>query len=82
MDTDPLSHLEQLHRVQEPHLVTELEAADRLRLSVSYLRNMRVRGDGPAYVKLGRSVRYDPPDLMSWARSRQVTPTAACATAH
>jgi hypothetical protein len=64
------------------HLVTEVEAADRLRLSVSHLRNMRVRGDGPAYLKIGRAVRYDPPAIMGWARSQQVASTAEYPTHH
>ena len=34
------------------------EAADFLRVSQSWLAKARMRGDGPPYVKLGRSIRY------------------------
>jgi hypothetical protein len=34
------------------------EAAQFLRVSVSWLAKARMRGDGPPYVKLGHSVRY------------------------
>ena len=40
------------------------EAAEYLGLSPSTLCKMRLRGDGPRYVKLGiRAVAYDLPDL-------------------
>ena len=39
-------------------LLTARDAADRLRLSLSWLAKARMRGDGPPFVKLGRSVRY------------------------
>jgi predicted DNA-binding transcriptional regulator AlpA len=29
-----------------------------------------MRGDGPAYIKLGRSVRYDEGTLAQWMKSR------------
>ena len=44
------------------------EAARALGLSTSTLTKMRLRGDGPAYLKLGpRAVAYDPRDLQAWA---------------
>lgn len=56
-----------------PHLSLLLpkEAARRLGLSPSTLAKMRVRGDGPPFVKLGRSVRYDPSDLETYASSQR-----------
>jgi predicted DNA-binding transcriptional regulator AlpA len=39
-------------------LLTPNDAADFLRLSSSWLAKARMRGDGPAFVKIGRSVRY------------------------
>jgi predicted DNA-binding transcriptional regulator AlpA len=39
-------------------------------LSVSWLAKARMRGDGPSYVKLGRSVRYRESDLLQWLKSR------------
>ena len=34
------------------------EAAAFLKVSLSWLAKARMRGDGPAYVKVGRSIRY------------------------
>jgi excisionase family DNA binding protein len=39
-------------------LMTEKEAAAYLKLSANTLPSWRCRGQGPAYIKLGRSVRY------------------------
>lgn len=44
-------------------LLTPQEAADLLRWSESRLRVLRCQGKGPAFVKVGRSVRYRREDL-------------------
>ncbi|MHB1895425.1 MAG: helix-turn-helix transcriptional regulator [Metallibacterium sp.] len=45
-------------------MLAEREVAKILALTVSTLRNWRVRGGGPAYVKIGaRAVRYRESDL-------------------
>jgi predicted DNA-binding transcriptional regulator AlpA len=51
-------------------LLTAKDAADRLRLSLSWLAKARMRGDGPPFVKLGRSVRYGESALAKWTRAR------------
>jgi predicted DNA-binding transcriptional regulator AlpA len=51
-------------------LLTVKDAASLLRLSPSWLAKARMRGDGPAYVKFGRSVRYSRAALTKWAESR------------
>jgi predicted DNA-binding transcriptional regulator AlpA len=51
-------------------LLTAREAADLLRLSPSWLAKARMRGDGPPYAKLGRSVRYGEGALLQWMKSR------------
>ena len=51
-------------------LLTPKEAAQFLRLSLSWLAKARMRGDGPPYVKLGGSVRYRESDLVQWLKSR------------
>ena len=50
-------------------LLTPREAADLLRLSPSWLAKARMRGDGPPYVKMGRSVRYGEGVLHQWMKS-------------
>ena len=52
-------------------LLTPKEAANVLRLSLSWLAKARMRGDGPPYVKLGRAIRYREGALVQWLRSRQ-----------
>jgi len=52
-------------------LLTAKEAADFLRLSLSWLAKSRLRGDGPPYLKVGRSIRYVESSLMQWMRVRQ-----------
>ena len=54
-----------------PTLLTPRETADHLKLSVSWLAKRRLHGDGPAYIKVGRSVRYQEPALLQWMKSRQ-----------
>src|SRR5262245_50199931 len=43
---------------QLDRLLTPLETATALGLSLSWLAKSRIRGDGPLYIKIGRSVRY------------------------
>jgi predicted DNA-binding transcriptional regulator AlpA len=44
--------------VDAPLLYTPRQAAELLGLATSTLSKMRLRGDGPAFLKLGASVRY------------------------
>jgi len=57
-------------------LLTPKEAANLLRLSTSWLAKARMRGDGPAYTKLGRSIRYPENALLDWTKSRLRTSTS------
>jgi predicted DNA-binding transcriptional regulator AlpA len=52
-------------------LLTARDAANLLRLSPSWLAKARMRGDGPPYAKLGRSIRYTETGILQWMRSRQ-----------
>lgn len=54
-----------------PVVLTPLEAAQRLRLSISWLAKARMRGDGPPYIQIGRAVRYTEAALIQWMKSRQ-----------
>jgi hypothetical protein len=58
-------------------LTADTEGASRhIGLAVSTLEKMRVYGDGPPFVKLGRSVRYRICDLESYLAERVVEPTS------
>jgi hypothetical protein len=51
--------------------LTAKETSVRLKVSMSWLAKARMRGDGPPYVCIGRSVRYSEAALMQWTKSRQ-----------
>jgi predicted DNA-binding transcriptional regulator AlpA len=55
---------------------TEHEEAARLGISVRTLQSWRAKGTGPAYLKLGRAVRYQPEVTDAWLQSRQRRSTA------
>jgi predicted DNA-binding transcriptional regulator AlpA len=52
-------------------LHTPQEAAKILRVSQSWLAKARIRGDGPPFIKVGRSIRYAEAALAQWMKSRQ-----------
>jgi predicted DNA-binding transcriptional regulator AlpA len=52
-------------------LLTAKDAANFLRVSVSWLAKARMRGDGPPYISLGRSIRYAEAALSGWLKARQ-----------
>jgi len=51
-------------------LLTPMEAARLLKVSTSFLAKARMRGDGPPFIKVGRSVRYSEAALIQWMKSR------------
>ncbi len=46
------------------------QAAAYLQISASTLNKLRVFGDGPPFVKMGRTVRYRRADLDAWTAKR------------
>lgn len=52
------------------------QAAARMGLASSTLRKLRVTGEGPVYLKLGRAVRYRAQDLDAWLNARTVRSTS------
>ncbi len=57
-------------------MLTTHEAARYLRLSKRTLERLRLTGTGPRFVRLGRSVRYRPPDLEAYVNARVVSSTS------
>src|SRR5262249_9232056 len=55
----------------ETTVLTPRQAAGRLQVSNSWLAKARMRGDGPPYFKIGRSIRYAESTLQQWMKSRQ-----------
>jgi Helix-turn-helix domain len=54
---------------------TEMQAANFLGISVRTLQAWRVRGGGPPYVKIGRTVRYQRRALIEFQRVHTVSST-------
>lgn len=52
------------------------QAADYLGLAVSTLNKWRCYGDGPVFIKMGRSVRYRLEDLNDYVTCNQSASTA------
>lgn len=57
-------------------LINTRDAAERLGVSRRTLETMRQRGTGPAYIKLGHRVLYNPAQIDVWVTSLSVTSTA------
>ena len=54
--------------------VDENRAARFLGVAVQTLRNWRHQSRGPAYVKMGRSVRYQVDDLVDYLKKKKIDP--------
>jgi hypothetical protein len=53
-------------------LLTEVQAADLLSLSVRTLQAWRTRAFGPAFVRAGRAIRYRRRDLFAWTDANTI----------
>ncbi len=42
-----------------------------MKVSLSWLAKARMRGDGPPYIQIRRSIRYAEAALLQWMKSRQ-----------
>lgn len=58
-------------------LVPQDEAAAYIARPARTLEQWRHRGEGPAYVKVGRAVRYSRRDLDAWLAANRIDPSAA-----
>ena len=61
-------------------LLTEVQAARVLNLSVRTLQAWRTRGNGPRFVQAGRAVRYRYDEIRSWIEANTVACTTKRAT--
>lgn len=52
-------------------LLTPKETAVFLKVSLSWLAKARMNGEGPAFVKFGRSVRYSAVAMKAWLKCRR-----------
>lgn len=56
-------------------LMTEIQAADVLNLSVRTLQTWRSKRVGPPFIPVGRSIRYRYADLVTWITEQTVCPS-------
>lgn len=56
-----------------PKFLTTDELAAMLDCSVRHIIAMREKGTGPAYITIGRSIRYSPASIQSWLDSVKQT---------
>jgi hypothetical protein len=56
-------------------LLTEVDAADLLKLSIRTLQAWRSNCSGPAFMRAGRAIRYRRADIVSWIESNIVAPS-------
>jgi predicted DNA-binding transcriptional regulator AlpA len=64
--------------MEHVQLLRTPQAAEFLGLSAKTLIAWRFTGNGPAYRKLGRAVRYDPRDLTAFVERSRRTSTSDC----
>lgn len=55
------------------------EASQYLSVSTSRLEKLRLTGGGPRYLKLGKTVVYDPADLDAWLNAHRRVSTSKAA---
>ena len=60
----------------ENQVINETQAAEILGRAVQTLRNDRHLRKGPAYLKLGRSVKYRVNDLVDYMEKHRIDPEA------
>ena len=61
---------------QRATTVSPSDAAKRLGLTVGTLANLRYRGGGPAFIRVGNRIRYRLSDLAAWLDKRVRTSTS------
>lgn len=71
-----MTHTALPHSAPQGLLCTE-DAAQYLAVSPRTLNNWRWRGEGPQFVRVGRSVRYDVRTLAAWVAGRTFDSTSA-----
>jgi predicted DNA-binding transcriptional regulator AlpA len=69
------------HEYKQNKMLNASAAAEYCGSSASTFAKLRLYGGGPAYLKLGRRVVYDPADLDRWLAEHRRASTSECAQA-
>ncbi|MEZ5814417.1 MAG: helix-turn-helix domain-containing protein [Alphaproteobacteria bacterium] len=59
-------------------LLNQVQAADMLGMSISWMERKRWEGGGPKYIKIKHAVRYRKEDLEEWINERLRSSTSEC----
>tara|TARA_R100001086_G_scaffold248363_1_gene185127 strand:- start:903 stop:1115 length:213 start_codon:yes stop_codon:yes gene_type:complete len=65
--------------MQTLRYMSTFETAEHIRVSTSWLAKSRLTGDGPPFIKAGRTVLYDIHDVDRWMAERKRASTSASA---
>lgn len=71
-----MSHRETVSTALLDSLITPATLAERLGLTERTLSEKRITGTGPAFVRLGKSVRYRPEAVDEWLLSQEFRSTS------
>lgn len=74
--TAPAALPEHLKDAPRLGFMTPEQVAERLGTSASRLKRLRLEGGGPAFVRLGRGVRYQTRSVLEWEQSLLQTSTS------
>ncbi|WP_100524145.1 helix-turn-helix transcriptional regulator [Mycobacteroides abscessus] len=64
-------------RFGAPELLTIVEVAERLRISVGCIRSWRLRGEGPPAIRMGSALRWDVTEVDAWLNEQRESRWAA-----
>ncbi len=56
-------------------LIGENETSQLTDIPVATLRTKRVRGGGPPFYRIGRSIKYDTDEVLAWVKARRALNT-------
>lgn len=62
--------------MNSPYFLTQNETAELLRISTGTLERMRLKGNGPRFVKAGRRVLYRADEIEDWTEGRTFQSTS------
>lgn len=55
-------------------LLREADVAERIGVSRATISRWRQTGQGPAYIKAGKGIRYRRSDILDWEHRRTISP--------